>query len=79
MDESKNGSERFEGIDRTVLDEDVWAPEPEMIKCPECDLRVPIGTLRCPRCNRFLLMGCSGSCSSCGSRACTRTDAPKGR
>jgi hypothetical protein len=65
--------ERFEGIDRTVLDEDVWAEQPQQVKCPECNLKVAAGAIRCPRCNHFMLVGCSGSCASCGSRSCART------
>ena len=73
MTASSSGQERFEGVDRSVLDEDVWAPEPQTVKCPECNMRVPMGAIRCPRCNHFMLMGCSGSCASCGSRTCLRT------
>lgn len=77
MAQAGNPNERFEGIDRSVLDEDTWAEPPEMVKCPECGMRSTLGTIRCPRCNRFLLVGCSGSCSSCGSRKCTRTGEPR--
>jgi hypothetical protein len=73
MTHRNEGHERFEGIDRSVLDEDVWAEEPRQVKCPECNLSVPVGAIRCPRCNHFMLTGCSGSCASCGSRSCLRT------
>lgn len=74
-DEMRDGGR--EGVDYSVLDEDVWAAEPEMVKCPECNMRVAAGAIRCPRCNHFMLMGCSGSCSSCGSRTCVRTKEPR--
>jgi hypothetical protein len=66
------GKERFEGIDRSVLDEDVWAEAPVKVKCPKCGMDVEQGAIRCPRCNALVLMGCGGSCSSCGSRTCVR-------
>jgi uncharacterized paraquat-inducible protein A len=77
MTAENNEHERYQGVDRSILDEDTWAPEPEKVKCPECGMRVSLGTIRCPRCNRFILMGCSGSCSSCGSRTCMRTGQEK--
>jgi hypothetical protein len=79
MDGSKKTHDSLEGVDRGVPGEDVPAAGPEMVKCPECGLRVPLGTVRCPRCNRFLLTGCSGSCGTCGSRTCARAEVPKER
>ena len=72
--EKPNPNERFEGVDRTVLDEDVWAEKPVKDVCPKCGLAVEPGTLRCPRCNALVIMGCGGSCASCGSRRCVKRD-----
>jgi len=72
MADSNSVHERYEGIDRSVLDEDVWADGPAKVTCPTCGLGVDAGTIRCPRCNALVLTGCSGSCSSCGSRTCLR-------
>lgn len=68
--------ERFEGVDCTVLREDVWADEPARTACPKCALALPVGAVRCPRCNALVLTGCCGSCASCGSRGCSGT--PRG-
>ncbi|MDO8963569.1 MAG: hypothetical protein Q7W30_03655 [Coriobacteriia bacterium] len=65
--------ERHEGIDRTVLDEDVWAEEPIVASCPVCGMGVVRGTIRCPRCNALLVVACSGVCGACVSRTCART------
>lgn len=74
MAERPDPNERFEGVDRSVLDEDTWCEKPAKIACPKCGMAVDAGAIRCPRCNAFLLMGCSGSCSSCGSRSCVRRE-----
>jgi hypothetical protein len=64
--------ERYEGIDRSVLDEDVWADEscPTTETCPKCSFAAPPDAVRCPRCNALLLMACTGSCGACASRTC---------
>ncbi len=72
--EKPNPDERYEGVDRSVLDEDVWAETPAKDVCPKCGLTIEPGTLRCPRCNALVLMGCGGSCASCGSRSCVKRD-----
>jgi len=72
--EKPNPNERFEGVDRTVLDEDVWAETPTKDVCPKCGMVIGSGALRCPRCNALVIMGCGGSCASCGSRSCVKCD-----
>jgi len=72
--EKPNPNERFEGVDRTVLDEDVWAETPTKDVCPKCGMVIGSGALRCPRCNVLVIMGCGGSCASCGSRSCVKCD-----
>ena len=72
--EKPNPNERFEGVDRTVLDEDVWAETPTKDVCPKCGMVIGSGALRCPRCNALVIMGCGGSCASCGSRSCVKRD-----
>lgn len=63
--------ERFEGIDRSVLDEDVWAEPPaRTVTCPQCGAEAPAAAIRCARCNALLLMACTGSCGACASRTC---------
>jgi hypothetical protein len=64
--------ERYEGIDRSVLDEDVWADDacPKTVTCPKCSFAAPPDAVRCPRCNALLLMACSGSCGACMSKTC---------
>ncbi|NTU72306.1 MAG: hypothetical protein HGB10_10895 [Coriobacteriia bacterium] len=47
--------------------------------CPACGFESP--EVRCPRCNALKVVGCSGSCSVCGSSCKTGsvprpTDAP---
>lgn len=72
MDERDH--ERFEGVDRSVLDEDVWAEAPVKTPCPKCGMAVEAGALRCPRCNALVITGCGGSCASCGAKNCARLD-----
>jgi hypothetical protein len=36
-------------------------------KCPECGFES--NEVRCPRCNALKVIGCSGSCSLCGSKS----------
>ena len=72
--EKPDPNERFEGVDRTVLDEDVWAETPTKDACPKCGMVIGSGALRCPRCNVLVIMGCGGSCASCGSRSCVKRD-----
>ena len=74
MIEKPNPDERFEGVDRSVLDGDVWAETCERSACPTCGLAIEPGTLRCPRCNTLVIMGCGGSCASCGSRSCVKRE-----
>lgn len=66
--------ERYEGIDRSVLDEDVWSEGscPATVTCPKCSFAAPPDAVRCPRCNALLLMACSGSCGACMSKTCVR-------
>ena len=33
--------------------------------CPACGFESP--EIRCPRCNALKVVGCNGSCSTCGS------------
>jgi len=66
--------ERYVGIDRSVLDEDVWAEAPAKAACPTCGLAIDPGAIRCPRCNTFVITSCGGSCASCGSRSCVRRE-----
>lgn len=63
--------ERYEGVDRSVLDEDVWS-EPAAKACGVCGIAVPADAIRCPRCNALLLATCSGVCGACVSRTCAR-------
>jgi ribosomal protein S27AE len=72
--EKADPSERYEGIDRNVLDEDVWAETPAKAVCPKCGLAIDPGAIRCPRCNALVIMACGGSCASCGSRSCVRRE-----
>jgi hypothetical protein len=72
MSPKSDPNERYEGVDRRVLDEDVWAEAPAEPLCPKCGLALDSGSIRCPRCNAFVLTGCGGSCASCGSRSCAR-------
>jgi hypothetical protein len=74
MMEKPNPDERYEGVDRSFLDDDVWAEAPAKDVCPKCGLTIEPGTLRCPRCNALVLMGCGGSCASCGSRSCAKRE-----
>ena len=67
-------NERFEGIDRSVLDKDVWAEAPSAAVCPTCGLEIASDAVRCSRCNTLVLNGCGGSCASCGSRTCVRRE-----
>ena len=69
---SANDNERYEGIDRTVLDEDVWSDDAcaTTVICPKCSFVATVGVARCPRCNALLLTGCTGSCAGCGSKTC---------
>lgn len=64
--------ERFDGVDRAVLDADVWAEGPAKTPCPKCGMAVEAGSLRCPRCNALVITGCGGSCASCGAKSCDR-------
>lgn len=64
--------ERFVGVDRGVLDKDVWNDAPEKTGCPVCGMQAERGTIRCPRCNALLLKGCGGSCASCGAGSCEK-------
>jgi hypothetical protein len=70
--ERSDPNERYEGIDRSVLDEDVWAESPAKPVCPKCGLALAPKAIRCPRCNAFVIAGCGGSCASCGARSCAR-------
>ncbi len=72
MARASDPNERYEGIDRSVLDEDVWDEAPEKAACPKCGLAIEPGSLRCPRCNTLVIAGCGGSCASCGVRTCAR-------
>jgi hypothetical protein len=72
MDEREPVHERYVGVDRSVLDEDVWAEKPAKTDCPKCGMSVDTGSIRCPRCNALLIMACGGSCASCGSKSCVR-------
>jgi hypothetical protein len=48
-------------------------------KCPSCGLES--AEIRCPRCNTLKVLGCNGTCSTCGS-SCTMpstSPAPKER
>jgi hypothetical protein len=72
MSGKSDPNERFEGIDRRVLDADVWADTPAQPVCAKCGLALDPGAIRCPRCNAFVLTGCGGSCASCGARSCAR-------
>jgi hypothetical protein len=72
MPQRSDPNERYEGIDRTVLDEDVWAESPQELVCPRCGLVLDAKAIRCPRCNAFVIAGCGGSCASCGALSCTR-------
>lgn len=74
MAQHSDPNERFEGIDRSVLDEDVWTEAVPKTTCPKCGLAVDAGTIRCPRCHALTLMACGGSCASCGSRTCVRCE-----
>jgi len=69
---SAGPDERYQGIDRSVLDEDVWSEEscPATVTCPKCSFAAPPDAVRCPRCNALLLMACSGSCGACRSKTC---------
>ncbi len=67
-------NERFEGIDRSVLDDDVWAETLSAAVCPTCGLQLAGDEIRCRRCNALVLTGCGGSCASCGSRTCVRRE-----
>ena len=68
--EKSDPDERSEGIGRSFPDGDGWVETPAKDVCPKCGLTIEPGTLRCPRCNALLLMGCGGSCATCGSRSC---------
>ena len=46
-----------------------------MPECPSCGL--VSAEIRCPRCNTLKLIGCSGSCATCGS-SCPTDGAPSG-
>ena len=72
--EKPDPNERYEGIDRSVLDEDVWAETPAQLACPKCGLAIEPGAIRCPRCNGLVIAACGGSCASCGSRSCVRRE-----
>jgi len=72
--EKPDPNERYEGIDRSVLDEDVWAETPAQLACPKCGLVIGSGAIRCPRCNGLVIAACKGSCASCGSRSCVRRE-----
>ena len=74
MADKDRDHERYEGIDRSVLDEDVWADVPAKNPCPKCGMPVEEGSLRCPRCNALVIMSCGGSCASCGAKSCARLD-----
>jgi rubrerythrin len=54
--------------------EEVRTSCPVEITCPLCGFVAPMTAIRCPRCNALLLTACSGSCASCGSRACLLPD-----
>lgn len=69
-----NDHERYIGVDRSVLDADVWAEEPAKTACPKCGMLVEAGSFRCPRCNALVIMACGGSCASCGSKSCVRPE-----
>ena len=66
--------ERYAGVDRSVLDEDMWAEESVKSPCPKCGMLVDAGSLRCPRCNALVIMACGGSCASCGAKSCAKLD-----
>ena len=68
--ETPDSNDRYEGIDRSVLDEDVWAETPAPAACPKCGLAIESGAIRCPRCNALAIIACGGSCASCGARSC---------
>jgi hypothetical protein len=36
-----------------------------LAKCPSCGLES--NEIRCPRCNALKVIGCGGTCSTCGS------------
>lgn len=66
------GHERYEGVDAEFLAKDTWAEEEPGRPCPQCGYVAGATEIRCPRCRALLLMGCSGSCASCGAKRCER-------
>jgi hypothetical protein len=71
---SAGPAERYEGTDRTVLDEDVWSEQAcaGTVTCPTCSFAAPPDVVRCPRCDALLLTACAGACGACTSRTCAR-------
>ena len=72
--ETPDPNERYQGIDRSVLDEDVWAEASAKPVCPKCGLAIASGAIRCSRCNALVITACGGSCASCGARPCVRRE-----